>query len=257
MRASMIEQQGQATAEFAIFALAMVPVLWMVIVMTRIAGLADSVRQSSQYLVWDKVFSPEKSADQLARQVKSLFFSGASTSVKPQDQQSLPAAAGPRSSLPAYDAPLFDVSRVVASGSSGTPGASARAFRPFGSLYVRGLGLSPQGQWHGRVNVPLNEPSEHRAGIPDYLMQALPERLRSDATLLQGEWNATGPENIRARLSSPIVTLNDSLLPGITRTIANIFYFADLERNPQSFRNGNADPDSVPCDLLQGGRPVC
>lgn len=238
-------QAGQATVEFVVLALAVVPLFLVVPLLGKFIDLLQTAELASRYVAFEGTVRNSsngwKSDAQLATEVRRRFFSNTEASVKTND------AAG---DFAAHRNPIWtrpDQQPMLASLLTGvavqTRLSSQTALAD--TFYAGELGLPRLNLYDASVTVgPIS-----LAGFAP--LDRVQPRATRRTVLLADAWTARGPHQVRDAITDapklyPIaMAANDPLLPLVERLPELIF---DPPLKLFAF-----DWDIVPCDRLEGG----
>jgi hypothetical protein len=236
-------QRGQATTEFAVVAMALVPLFLLVVLIGKLADLAHTAQAASRYVAFEAVVrhssSGWKSDALLAAEVRRRFFSHPDAPVKTDD------VAG---DFAAHRNPLWSdyVGRTLLPRFEDTVGVAMRVDR-FDAIpaaaYAGALELSTDNLAAAIVVVtPAGV-----LGLPPF--DTLHLRFEGRTSLLADAWTARGPGAIRQRIEASARMLPTAPIRALIDAAGRL---PTLVLDP-ALRMGEFDWDIVPCDRLVGG----
>jgi hypothetical protein len=235
-------QRGQATTEFAVVAMALVPLFLLVVLIGKMADLAHTAQAASRYVAFEAVVrhsgSGWKSDPLLAAEVRRRFFSHPDAPVKTDD------VAGDSA---AHRNPLWSdhVGRTLLPRLEDSVGAALRIdrFDALPAAYAGALALSTDNLAAATVTVTP-------AGVPELPpFDTLRLRIEGRTSLLADAWTARGPGAIRERIQSSVRMLPTAPIRPLIDAAGRL---PTLVLDPP-LRMGEFDWDIVSCDRLVGG----
>jgi hypothetical protein len=241
--AFLLHQRGQATTEFVVVALVLVPFFLLVVLAGKLADITHTAQQASRYAAFEGVVRHSgtgwKSDVALAAEVRRRFFSHPDAPLKTDD------VAG---DFTAHRNPLWSdpAGRPLLARLSDTVGVSLHIDR-YDALpaaaYADELGLPDRNLSTASVTVrPSDMPALAPFDVPGL-------HIERHTALLADAWTARDATGIRARIAA-----SSRVLPTgpITSLIDAAGRLPTLVFDP-ALRMGEFDWDVVPCDRLIGG----
>jgi hypothetical protein len=236
-------QRGQATTEFVVVALALVPLFLLVVLVGKTVDLVHATEAASRYAAFETVVHHSGSGwtndDALAADVRRRFFSHPDAPVKTHDVAGdFPAHRNPlwsdptgRPLLPRLDDAVgvaTAVDRLDALPAASFAGALAL---PSDNLATASVTVTPAG-------VP---------GLPPFDTMRL--RITRRTALLADPWTARHPGAVRERIESAPPLYPVAPVRGLIDAAGRL---PTLVFDP-ALQVGEFDWDVVPCDRLVGG----
>ena len=236
-------QHGQATVEWVVVALALVPLIVLVPLLGKSIDLMQAAGTASRYVAFQAVVRHSgngwQSDEELAAEVRRRFFGNSDAPVKSGD------VAG---DFAAHRNPLWSdgagrplIERFTDSVGVRTDIAGFDAIAA--AAYAGPLGLSSDNLVTASVTVrPVPVPG---TGAFDTLAWSATRRT----ALLADAWTARGPAAIRGRIEGAAATFPIAAVRGVIDAAGQL---PPLVFDP-ALRVGDFDWDVVPCDRLIGG----
>ncbi len=241
-----LRQQGQATVEFIVIALVMVPLLICTLLMGKYLDLMNATEQASRYVAFEGTTRNSsnswKTDAELAAEVRRRFFSNSTSPVKTGD------TAG---DFTAHRNPIW----------------TDHTGRPFLENFAQSVGVQTNVDSRNAIAAArplansLNLPSQNwytgavtvRPGnIPEFRpFDALNMSVTRRTVLLADAWTARDAADVRSRIEGSTPLYPARLLQPLIDTLGTL---PTLVFDP-ALRLGNFDWDVVPCDRLIGGCP--
>lgn len=237
-------QRGQATTEFAVLALVLVPLFIAVPLIGKYIDAMQAAEQASRYVAFEaaarNTSNSWKTEAELAVEVRRRFFSTAAAPVKTGDVVgNFPAFRNPvwsdHNGKPLLE--NFDTAVGVKGERSGLNAIAAT------SQYRSALGLSNDNLYTGTVTVKFADV----AGFEPFDKIALTTSRKT--VLLADAWTARDPTSIRDKIEDSI-----SMYPiGKIKGVIDVFGLLPTLVFDPAMKVGAFDWDIVPCDRLVGG----
>jgi hypothetical protein len=237
-------QCGQSTVEFAVLALALMPLFLLVALLGKYIDLNQTAEIASRYVAFEGVARNSsngwKTDAELGVEVRRRFFSNSDASVKTGDAAGNFAAHRNPIWSDASGKPLIDKfdDRVAVKTQANSSNAIAAT-----ALYAEQLKLSIDNQYSASVWVKPKDV----AGLKPF--DAIGLEISRKTVLLADAWTARDPASVRARTEG-----SESMYPtGPAKALIDpVGQVPTLLFDP-ALRIGNFDWDVVPCDRLIGG----
>lgn len=236
-------QRGQATTEFVVLALVLVPLFLGVALIGKYIDMMQATEQASRYVAFEGVArhsgSSWKSDAELALEVRRRFFSNSDAPVKTND------AAG---NFAAHRNPIW-------SDAGGRPLIDNFEERVGVQTQVAGRNAIPMAYWAGGLalsedNLYTGTVTASPADVPNFRpFDSIGLTISRRTVLLADAWTARDPGSIRGRIEDATGMLPLELARPIVDAIGQVptlIFDPALELN-------NFDWDIVPCDRLIGG----
>jgi Flp pilus assembly protein TadG len=237
-------QGGQSTVEFAVLALALVPLFLVVALLGKYIDLYQTAEAASRYLAFEGAARNSsnswKTDAELGVEVRRRFFSNSDASVKTGDAAGDFAAHRNPIWSDASGKPLIDKFEDKVSVATQVNARNAIAAA---SVYAGQLNLSIDNQYTASVTVKPNDV----AGLKPFDTIGL--ELSRKTVLLTDAWTARDPATIRARIEGSALMYPISAVKALIDPVGQV---PTLLFDP-ALRVGNFDWDVVPCDRLIGG----
>jgi hypothetical protein len=237
-------QGGQATTEFAVLALALVPIFILVPLIGKYIDMNQTAEQASRYLAFEasarNTRSTWKTDDELATEVRRRFFSNSDAPVKTGD------AAG---NFSAHRNPVWSdhtgkpllqnfEDDVGVAGAKESYNAIAST-----ALYRGELGLSDDNLYTGNVTVKIADVANLQTFDKIGLSTSRKTVLLADA------WTARDNASIRGKIEDSFAMYPMGPLKGIIDIVGTL---PTLVYDP-ALKVSDFDWDIVPCDRLVEG----
>jgi hypothetical protein len=236
-------QRGQATVEFVVLALALLPLFVCVALMGKHIDMLQTAEMASRYVAFQaqsrNSSNSWKTDEELAAEVRRRFFSTSSASIKTGDVAGDFAAHRNPLWTDWAGKPLiakFDENVNVRTEVTGLNAIAAAA-------YVDALGLSKMNLYSASVVV---KPAKLASFKP---FDTLDLTITRKTALLADAWTAKGPREIRSTIEHSVFLFPAS---AAKETVGLVGKFPKLVLDP-AIRIGDFDWDVVPCDRLIGG----
>ena len=240
---SRASQRGQATTEFAVLALVLVPLVIAVPLIGKYLDAMQAAELSSRYVAFEaaarNTSNAWKTDAELATEVRRRFFSTSGAPVKTGD------VVG---EFPAFRNPLWSdhAGRPLLEkfdASIGVKGAAVGLNAIAAALYRSPLGLSNDNLYTGTVTLKF-------ANIADFKPFDVIDLTTSRKTVLLADaWTARNPNSIRDRIEDSI-----TMYPiGAIKGVIDVFGLLPTLVFDPAMKVGAFDWDIVPCDRLVGG----
>ena len=237
-------QRGQATTEFAVLALVLVPLFIAVPLIGKYIDAMQAAEQASRYVAFEaaarNTSSSWKTDAELAAEVRRRFFSTAAAPVKTGDVVGEFAAFrnpvwSNHTGKPLLD--NFDTAVGVKGEVSGLNAIAATA------MYRSALGLSNTNLYTGTVTVKFADIASFEPFDKIGLTTSRKTVLLADA------WTARDPASIRDKIEDSL-----TMYPiGKIKEIIDVFGLLPTVVFDPAMKVGAFDWDIVPCDRLVGG----
>jgi hypothetical protein len=237
-------QGGQATTEFAVLALALVPLFILVPLIGKYIDLNQTAEQASRYVAFEasarNTRSSWKTDEELAVEVRRRFFSNSDAPVKTGDEAGNFAAHRNPVWSDHAGKPLlqkFEDDVGVAGAKEGYNAIAATA------LYRGELGLSDDNLYTGQVTVKTADV----ANLPPFDKIGLSTSRKT--VLIADAWTARDNASIRGKIEDSFVMYPIGPLKGLVDVVGTL---PTLVYDP-ALKVSDFDWDIVPCDRLVGG----
>ena len=237
-------QRGQATTEFAVLALALVPIFIAVPLIGKYIDMNQAAEQASRYVAFEaaarNTSSSWKTDAEIAVEVRRRFFSNSDAPVKTNDVAGDFAANRNPVWTDHAGNPLiakFEDDVGVASATQDYNAIAATA------LYRGELGLSNSNLYTGNVTVKMAD----IAGFQPLDQIGLSTSRKT--VLLADAWTARDNASIRSRIEGSVLMYPIGPLKGLIDPLGTL---PPLLYDP-GFTVGDFDWDVVPCDRIVGG----
>jgi hypothetical protein len=236
-------QRGQATTEFVVVALALVPLFLLVVHLGKVIDLLHAAESASRYAAFEAVVRHSgngwKSNTSLATEVRRRFFSHPDAPVKTND------VAGDSS---AHRNPLW-------SNAAGHPLLPRLEDDVGVALHIQAFDTIPAAGFAGALGLSHDNLASAIVTVrPASVARLAPfDTLRLDITrrtvLLADTWTARDPTQVRARIESAPM-----LYPLASwRALVDVAGALPMLVLDPPLHAGEFDWDAVPCDRLVGG----
>jgi hypothetical protein len=237
-------QRGQATTEFVVLALALVPLFIVVPLIGKYIDLNQAAEQSSRYVAFEaaarNTSNSWKTDAELATEVRRRFFSNSDAPIKTNDVAGdFSAHRNPiwtnHNGAPLLD--KFETSVGVKGDVSGLNAIAATA--PFRGM----LDLSNDNLYTGTVTLKIADIANFKPFDKIALATSRKTVLLADA------WTARGATSIRDKIEGAPAMYPAAAIKAVIDLAGDL---PPLIYDP-AMRVGNFDWDVVPCDRLIGG----
>jgi Flp pilus assembly protein TadG len=243
---SAARQRGQATVEFAVLALVLVPLLIGAVLVGKYLDLMNTTEAASRYVAFEGMArnssSTWKTDAELAAEVRRRFFSNADAPVKTNDTAGdFAAHRNPLWTDHAGRAFISDFAQEVSVQTRIDGRNTIAAARP----YANSFDLPDQNWYTAAVTVrPGNVPA-----FPPF--DALNLNITRRTVLLTDPWTARNTTDTRGRIEGSLLAYPIGRIEPLVNLIGQI---PPLILDP-ALRLSAFDWDAVPCDRLVGGCP--
>lgn len=236
-------QRGQATTEFVVLALVLVPLFLAVPLLGKYIDLMQATEQASRYVAFEGMArnssSSWKSDAELAVEVRRRFFSNSAAPVKTHDAAGDFAAHRNPLWSDASGQPLLDKFEEQVGVQTQVAGKNAIP----AAFWAGGLGLSRDNLYTGTVTA---SPVDVKNFKP---FDSIGLTISRKTVLLADAWTGRNPGAIRGKIEDATGMLPLELAKPIVNAIGEV---PTLIYDP-ALKLNNFDWDIVPCDRLIGG----
>jgi Flp pilus assembly protein TadG len=239
-------QRGQATVEFAVLALVLVPLLIGAVLVGKYLDLMNATESASRYVAFEGMArnssSSWKTDAELAAEVRRRFFSNADAPVKTNDTAGdFAAHRNPLWTDHTGRAFISDFAQDVSVQTRIEGRNAIAAARP----YANSFDLPDQNWYTAAVTV-------RPANVPEFRpFDALNLNITRRTVLLSDPWTARDAADIRGRIEGSILAYPIGRIEPLVNLIGQI---PPLILDP-ALRLSAFEWDVVPCDRLVGGCP--
>ncbi len=238
-----VKQRGQATTEFVVLALVLVPLVLAVPLLGKYIDLMQTAEAASRYVAFEATVRPKtgapKSDSEVAADVRRRFFSNSDAPVKTGDVAGNFAASRNTLWTDGNGAPLLDNFDA----NVGTQLTSAADNALPLALLSNSLGLTSNSLYNGRVTVIPAAAS----GV--ILFPGLNVQITRNTVIAVDTWAAGNASDVRGRIEGSFPAYPMGAVRGLVNVIGTL---PTLVFDP-ALRLGEFDWDIVPCDRLVGG----
>lgn len=236
-------QRGQATTEFVVLALVLVPLVLAVPLLGKYIDLIQTAETASRYVAFEATVQPKtgtpKSEAEIAAEVRRRFFSNTDAPIKTGDTAGNFAAHRNPLWTDGNGAPLLDKFEENL-GST----LSARADNALPAAWMASsLGLSSNNLYAGQVSVV---PAAASGAVP---FDKLNIRISRTTVIAVDTWSASNAADVRSRIRGSSVAYPI----GQVKAVVNLLGALPTLVFDPALRLGEFDWDIVPCDRLVGG----
>lgn len=236
-------QAGQSTVEFAVLALALVPLFLLVSLVGKYIDMMQTTEEASRYVAFEGAArnssSTWKSDAELAAEVRRRFFSNSDAPVKTGDVAGDFTAHRNPVWTDAKGRPLIASFADDVGVRTSVAGLNAIA----SAMYAGSLGLSHDNLYTAKVTL---RPANASGPAP---FDAIGLSTTRKTVLLADAWTARGPAGIRRKIEGVA-----AMYPiGHMRAFIGVAGLAPALVFDPALEVGNFDWDVVPCDRLIGG----
>ena len=236
-------QRGQATTEFVVLALVLVPLVLAVPLLGKYIDMMQTAEAASRYVAFEATVKSKTGASktdaEIAADVRRRFFSNNNAAVKTGDVAGDFAANRNTLWTDGSGAPLLDKFEA----NVGTQLTSAADNALPLALLSNSLGLSSSNLYTGRVTVI---PAAASGVIP---FDKLDIRITRNTVIAVDTWAALNAADVRSRIEGSAAAYPIGQVQGLVNVIGTL---PTLVFDP-ALRLGEFDWDIVPCDRLVGG----
>jgi TadE-like protein len=239
-------QRGQATVEFTVLALVLVPLLIGAVLVGKYLDLMNATEAASRYVAFEGMArnssSRWKSDAELAAEVRRRFFSNADAPVKTNDTAGdFAAHRNPLWTDHTGRAFISDFAQEVSVQTRIEGRNAIAAARP----YANSFDLPDQNWYTAAVTV-------RPANVPEFRpFDALNLNITRRTVLLADPWTARNAADVRGRIEGSLLAYPIAQIEPLVNLIGQI---PPLILDP-ALRLSAFDWDAVPCDRLVGGCP--
>lgn len=279
----LTRQRGQALLETAIGALALVPLVLLIIWLGKVQSLRQAVISASRMVAFECTVRPDECADPsahagLADEIRRRAFSRVDTAVRSLDRPADPALLQQRNPLwvdranrpllerfsdvgVRVDRERFDAGLSLAQSRATGLVADASTWLADKAGPGRfGLAIS-DGLVDAKVQANMSASARHGSFASQ--LDSIPLRIKAHTAILTDAWNASGPRGglassveSRVRLGQAILPLYESSLDARYLPVhgfIGLMNLVGLEPQGDAFRYHQTDVSIIPADRLPMG----
>jgi hypothetical protein len=242
-------QHGQASVEFVVLSLVLVPLILIVPLLGKYMDIAQTTAVASRYVAFEGAARHTSSSQgwktdaELTQEVQRRFFSNSDAPIKTKDTAGDFNAHRNTLWFNHRGDPLLPTFNTSVNVGTSKEGMS----QPFGALFAGSFGLSQDNLYIGRVNVNIADV----VGLQPF--DTLGLTIARSTTLLADPWAAGGPATVRSKIQYSGAAFPYALLAGEAAVLSPFIALADLgHTSPPDV--GGVSPDRVPADRLGAPR---